>query len=273
MISSKTFDKNILKYVTSTFLSSTLPIEMHTLLDNNVSPDNQDGEFANNTKIEEFEKYVNGTYNYKISTKANEILINSLTSEMRTLDDHPDINPENTVLIHCHGSINTNLYLLPPNNRLITYQPIGNPGYSTHAKHLILHSKRINPLLYLEDKTHTTKSHFKGYTRPHIWEPNEEGNRVFNFDYELNFTLNRTGTMRQFGFYTCLDEDREMKLSHEVMDKIENWNEKNLNVKFEVGDILIKKELVTDPESLEYKRSVWKINKINEKKKNNSCSN
>ena len=48
-------------------------------------------------------------------------------------------------------------------------------------KNLIFHSKEINPLLYLEDITHTKSEHSKGYTRPHIWEP-KEGKKVFNFE-------------------------------------------------------------------------------------------
>lgn len=286
------FEKDIIRYITDNFSSSTLTTEQRRKITNGVSANNQGGEFAENSKIQEFEQYVKNnifnfvnseysdtlspneltilaensldhprnskpeeadilkhyinkklyTLNNLLCRRANEMLVTRLTSEMRKLKSYPKINSSNTILIHCHGSDKDGqLFLLPSNNRLITYQPMGYPAYSSHLKNLIFHSKEINPLLYLEDITHTKFKHFKGYTRPHIWEPNKEGKKVFNFDYKLDFALNRSGIMRQFGFYTCKDDKRQMKTSHEIMDNIKSWNSKNDKIYFKIGDLLIHK--------------------------------
>ena len=145
------FDKDIIKYITANFLSSTLTTEQRRKISNGVNANNQGGEFAEDSKIQEFEQYVKNnifnfvnseysdtlspneltilaensldhprnskpeadilkhyinkklyTLNNLLCRRANEMLVTSLTSEMKKLS-HPNINSDNTVLIHCHG--------------------------------------------------------------------------------------------------------------------------------------------------------------------------
>ena len=184
-------------------------------------------------------KIINSKETKETIIKANEILARLLQADMRELTPNDNITPDNTIIIHCHGDAETEkLFLLPKDNRLITYQPIGYTGYSTKAKKIILQSKKINPLAFLEDVTHTQHDYFEGYTKPHIWEATEENGRVFNFDYLLSFTYNNEN-MRPFGFYACNDETREMKLAEELFDKAEHWKQRNKKIIFKKGDILI----------------------------------
>ena len=180
-----------------------------------------------------------------LQIKAIELLVKKLNEKEFKLQPQPEITSENTVVIRCHSDVKTDkLFLIPIKNRLITYQPIGNSGYSNIKKKLIVSAKKINPLQYLENYTWKYQYESKGYTRPHIWQE-KDGKRVYNFDYNLEFTMDKydaTNEMkatysRGWGLYDC-NSDRHFDISEKIYNNTHGWIHLQKDMEFNIGDLL-----------------------------------